>query len=274
MATAAPPRVQLDVVRFRNEDPVAKGSVVELYVTVSGQDLIYKRRAPKLFQAAAMLTLEVVRPDGAAAYQETVTLKPPVLSDTTAAIKNPISFQKRLALPDGIYTLRALVRDQYRAGQPQLIEQPLTLNAIGSKPTLSDIVLLSKAPARGAEAGAFSRGGYSLSRVPGGTYARGADRLWLYAELYNLAPEQALQLRYRLRTAKAKTDAAVASSTAKGTAGRPTPVLGELDLSKLPAGTYTLTVEVRAAGKLLATQTVTVLRVSNEYAPAGAAPAR
>lgn len=271
---AAPPRVQLDVTRFRNEDPTVKGGVVELYVTISGQSLTYLRRAPRVFQAAASLTLEVVRPDGAATYQETVTLKPPVLSDTTAAIKSPLSFQKRVALPEGTYTVRALVRDQYRISQPQLLERPLTIGAAAAKPTLSDVVLLSRAPARGAEAGSFSRGGYSLTRAPGGSYARGTDRLWLYAELYGLVPEQVVQMRYRLRAANAKTDALAATGTATGLAGRAAPVLGELDLSKVPSGNYTLTVEARAAGKLLATQTATVQRFTEDYAPAGAAPSR
>ena len=66
---------------------------------------------------AVVLTLEIVRSDGQAAYQENITLKPPVLSDTTAAIKNSLSFQKRISLPDGTYTVRGLVRDQYQAGR-------------------------------------------------------------------------------------------------------------------------------------------------------------
>jgi hypothetical protein len=74
---AVPPMLQLDVARFRNDDGDVKGSVVELYATVSGNSLRYMRRAPKMYQAAAVLTLEVIRPDGQAVYQETITLKPP-----------------------------------------------------------------------------------------------------------------------------------------------------------------------------------------------------
>ncbi len=275
-AAAVPlPMLQLDVARFRNEDVGIKGSVLELYATVSGKSLRYMRRAPKMYQAAAVLTLEIIRPDGQAVYQETITLKPPVLSDTTATIKNPLSFQKRVVLPDGQYTLRGLVRDQYQTGQQSLVEEPLTLAAVGTKPALSDVVLLAKPAARGAEASNFSRGGYSLTRAPGGLYARGADRLWFYAELYNLAPDQSLTVRYRLRQAKAKTDALTNSAPARGQAGRPTPVVGELDLSKLPAGDYTLTVEVRdAKNQLLTTQTAAVRRAPDEYAPAGAGPPR
>lgn len=274
-ALAAQPQLVLDVARFRNTDTSVKGSVVELYATVSGQWLTYRQRAPKMYQAAAVLTLEIIGPDGQAAYQESITLKPPVLSDTTAAIKNPLSFQKRLVLPDGTYTIRGLVRDQYRSGQQALVTLPLVLASSGPKPALSDLVLLAKPAARGAETSSFSRGGFSLIRAPGGIYARGADRLCLYAELYNTAPEQELQLRYRLRRTGAKTDALTLSGTTRGLAGRPTPVLGELDLSKQPPGDYTLTVEVRTAKLLLASQTATVRRAPTEYAPAGAAaPAR
>lgn len=273
-ALAAQPQLLLDVARFRNTDTSVKGSVVELYATVPTQWLTYMRRAPKMYQAAAVLTLEIIRPDGQAAYQETIMLKPPVLSDTTAAIKNPLSFQKRLVLPDGTYSIRGLVRDQYRSGQQALLELPLVLASTDTKPALSDIVLLAKPAAKGTEASNFSRGGYSLTRTPGGLYTRGADKLWFYTELYNIAPEQELQLRYRLRRVGSKTDAFTLPGTTRGVSGRPTPITTELDLSKLPAGDYTLTVEVRTPKLLLASQTTAVRRMPNDYAPSGAGPAR
>jgi hypothetical protein len=271
---AAQPQLLLDVARFRNLDTSVKGSVVEIYATVPGQWLTYMRRAPKMYQAAAILTLEIIRPDGQAAYQENITLKPPVLSDTTAAIKNPLSFQKRLVLPDGNYRIRGLVRDQYRGSQQALVEMPLVLASTDVKLTLGDVVLLAKPAAKGAESSNFSRGGFSLTRAPGGTYARGTDKLWLYTELYNAAPEQELQVRYRLRKASSKTDALTQAATTRGLAGRPTPITNELDLSKVPAGDYTLTVEVRTPKQVQTTQTATVHRSTTEYAPAGAGPAR
>jgi len=270
-ALAAQPQLLLDVARFRNTDTSVKGNVVEIYATVPGQWLTYMRRAPKMYQAAVTLTLEIVRPNGQAAYQEIITLKPPVLSDTTAAIKNSLSFQKRLVLPDGTYSIRGLVRDQYRGSQQALVELPLVLASTDTKPMLSDVVLLAKPAARGAEASNFSRGGFSLTRAPGGVYARGADKLWLYTELYNAAPEQEVQLRYRLRQTGSKTDALATSGATRGLPGRPTPIATELDLSKLPPGDYTLTVEVRTAKQLLATQSALIRRAPAEYAPPGAA---
>jgi hypothetical protein len=225
-----------------------------------------------MFQAAATVTLEVIRTDGSAAYQETVTLKPPVLRDTTAAIKNPISFQKRIVLPDGTYTLRGQVRDQYRAGTASITDLPLVVKTTASKPTLSDVVLLAKPASRTvAEANNFIRNGYSLTRVPGGFYSRGVEKLNFYAELYNAPLSQALTVRYRVRTAGAAKDAGVATGTVTGLEGRPTPVLGQLDLSKLTAGEYTLTVEIRnAKNQMLSSQTVKMRYNPADYAPAGA----
>ena len=131
---AAPPRLVLDVARFRNEDAAVKGGLLEIFATIPGSALTYKRRAPKMFQAAATLTLEVLGPDNTAIYQETVTLKPPVLSDTSISIKNPVSFQKRVALPDGTYTLRGQLRDQYRAGGVTIVDLPLIISFKSSKP--------------------------------------------------------------------------------------------------------------------------------------------
>ncbi|TGD82893.1 hypothetical protein [Hymenobacter wooponensis] len=269
---AAPPQLLLDVACFRNEDQVVKGGVVEIYATVSGQALTYMRRGPKMFQAAATVTLEVIRPDGSAAYQETVTLKPPVLRDTTAAIKNPISFQKRIVLPDGTYTLRGQVRDQYRAGTASITDLPLIVKTTATKPTLSSVVMLAKPASRTvAEANNFIRNGYSLTRTPGGFYSRGAEKLNFYAELYNAPIGQPLTVRYRVRTVGGAKDAASATSPITGLEGRPTPVLGQLDLTKLPAGEYVLTVELRnAKSQVLSSQTAKLRYNPADYAPAGA----
>jgi hypothetical protein len=269
---AAPPQLLLDVACFRNEDQVVKGGVVEIYATVSGQALTYMRRGPKMFQAAATVTLEVIRPDGSAAYQETVTLKPPVLRDTTAAIKNPISFQKRIVLPDGTYTLRGQVRDQYRAGTASITDLPLLVKTTATKPTLSSVVLLAKPASRtAAEANNFIRNGFSLTRAPGGMYSRGAENLNFYSELYNAPVGQPLTVRYAVRKAKASKDAAVATRPVTGLEGRPSPVLGQLELSKLTEGEYVLTVEVRnSLNQVLATQTSKLRYNPADYAPAGA----
>ncbi|RSK36127.1 hypothetical protein [Hymenobacter metallilatus] len=265
-------QLQLDVARFRNEDVAVKGGVVELYATVAGKHLTYQKRGPKMYQAGATVTLEVVRPDGTAVYQESVTLKPPVLRDTTAAIKNPVSFQKRLTLPEGRYTLRGQLKDQYRAGFTDIVEQPLVVEVSSPKPALSDVVLLLKPASRSSvETNNFMRSGLSLTRAAGGLYARGQDKLFFYSELYAALPGQAYGLRYRLRAGKAPKDAATGQGTVQGAEGRPTVLTGELDLSKVPAGKFTLTVEVRnAKNQLLATQTATVHRNPDEYAPAGA----
>jgi hypothetical protein len=269
-ALAAPPLLTLDVARFRNEDLTVKGGILEIYATIPGQALTYKRRAPKMYQAAAQLTLEVLRADGSAAYQETITLKPPVLSDTTISIKNPVSFQKRVPLADGTYTLRGQVRDQYRAGRVAIIDLPVVLDSKPGKAQFSDVVLLARAAAKSSGESNFIRNNFSLTRAPGGLYARGNDRLFFYAELYNLAPEQAVQVRYRLLPVQGSKELLKAAGAVTGAAGRSTSVTGELDVSKLPAGEYRLVVEARdAKNKLLSTQTTRVFRNPAEYGAVG-----
>jgi hypothetical protein len=268
--------LQLDAVRFHNDDVAVKSGIVEVYATVAGKHLTYQKRGPKMYQAGASIRLEVLRSDGSAVYQETVTLRPPVLRDTTALIKNPISFQKRLTLPEGRYTLRGQMKDQYRAGFTDIVEQPLVVEIHGGKPALSDVVLLLKPASRSSvEANNFMRQGLSLTRAAGGLYARGQDKLFFYSELYNAAPGQAYTVRYQLRAAKAARDAAAGQSSVQGAEGRPTVLAGELNLSTVAAGAYILTVEARnAKNQLVATQTATVHRNPDEYAPAGAAMPR
>jgi hypothetical protein len=265
---ATTPQLLLDVARFRNQDLTVKGAEVEIYVTVPSQSLLYMRRAPKTFQAAAIVTLEILKADGKPAYQETVTLKPPVLSDTTAAIKNPLSFQKRLALPDGNYTLRGRVRDQYHAGAEGTVEMPLVLQSTAKGAALSDLVMLARPAAKSPGQNNFTRGGYQLVRAPGGMYTRGADQLYFYAELYQAPRGQPLSLRYHLQSEEGA--AADAEAPLDNIAvGRPTSIAGELPLGPLPTGTYTLRVDVLDARKqVIATHTARVRRETETYAPA------
>lgn len=267
---AAGPQLRLEVARFRNEDKSVKGAVVELYATVAGQSLLYRQRAPKSFQAAATVTLEILREDGQSAYREVITLKPPVLKDTTISLKNPLSFQKRILLPDGHYTLRGQVRDQQRSETAvTTVEQSFTLGSGSPEPALSDIVLLAQPAAKSPGQSTFARGGYALKRAPDGLYARGADQLYFYAELYNAPAGQLLTLRYHLESDEG---AAADADSPLGTAaaGRPTSITGELPFGPLPTDNYTLRVEVvDGRNKVLAAQTVRLRRETEDYTPAG-----
>ena len=177
-AQAAPPQILLDVARFRNLNKVEKGGEVEISVTVPTQPLTYRQRAPRSFQSAATVTLEILKANGKSAYREVITLRPPVLTDTTIAIKNPQSVLKRIMLPDGKYTLRGTVRDQYRAANGETtVEKPLVVEAPAGV-FLTDVLLLSRPAARSGGDDNFARGGYRLTRVSGGSYGRGAENIF------------------------------------------------------------------------------------------------
>ncbi len=273
-APARPPQIFLDVAQFRNLDKVQGGAEVEIYVTVPTQTLLYRQRAPKQFQSSAVVTLQVLKPDGQPAFQETVTLKPPTLSDTTMQIKNPISFLKRINLPAGGYTVRGLVRDQYRkANGETTIELPLTVRAEPKIAALSDIVLLARPAVKTDAADPFIRGGYRLTRAPGALFARGANNVFFYTELNQAPAGQKLKVHYHLENPEGF--AADADTDLTPAAGRPTVVAGQLPFGPLPEGEFALTIEIRnAAGKLLTSQTARGRRETQEYAPAGAAGPR
>ena len=264
------PSLQLDVARFRNENSVTKGAVVALDITIPGNALVYRKRAPKVFQAAAVLTLAATRADGSVAYQETISLSPPVLNDTSGVLKNNISFHKRVELPDGQYTLRASVQDQTSKKTLASLEQPLTVDYNEANTRLSDIVLLAQPAGKSAVPAAnLSRGGYSLVRMPHGLYARGADRLAWYAELYDAPAPMVLATRARIRPVGGGADVLTSAGLARSVAGGPHLVLGDMNIANLMAGDYDLIIEVRdAKGKLLTAHTARLQRRPNEYAPA------
>jgi hypothetical protein len=270
-AQAGPPQLLLEVARFRSLDQVQKGGEIEISVTVPTQPLIYRQRAPKSFQSSAVVDLSILKADGKPAWQETVTLKPPVLNDTTISIKNPLSFLKRVSLPDGTYTLRGRIRDQYRATNGETtVEQPLVV-AAPKAATFSDIVFLARPAAKAAGDGVFNRGGYLLTRAPGGNYGRGADVAYFYTELNQLAANRPVMMHYKLASVNGKAVEAD-SPPATPQTGRPTPLVGQLPLTSLPEGPFTLTIEARDAAtkKVLATQRQTGNHSLTEFAPAGA----
>lgn len=275
-AQAGPPQLLLDVARFRNLNKVEKGAEVEIYVTVPTQPLTYRQRAPRSFQSSAVVTLDVLKADGKSVYHEVITLKPPVLNDTAIAIKNPLSFLKRIVLPDGKYTLRGTVKDQYKSANGETtVEKPLVLETPGAGPFFSDVVLLARPAVRGASDDNFGRGGYRLTRTPGGTYGRGAETLYFYTELHNAAAGPALRVHYHLTTPDGS--AADADGELTPQSGRPTTVAGQLPFGPLPDGPFTLFIEAYGGPgnkKLLAGHRATGQRHTADYAPAGAPPAR
>ena len=274
-ALAGPPQIVVDVARFRNLNKVEKGAEVEIYVTVPTQSLVYRQRAPQIFQSSATVLLEILKPDGKPAFRELVALRPPPIADTTLAIKNPQSFLKRVLIPDGRYTLRATVRDQYRpaaATSTAVFERPLVLEAPAT-PFLTDVVLLARPAVKNAGDDNFNRGGYRLTRAPGGSYGRGAETLYFYAELHNAPAGAPLRVQYRL-AATGNSAAVPAETTLTPETGRPAVVLGQLALGPLPPGEFTVLVDVYSGQKLLTSQRVTGRRTAADFAPAAAPPNR
>ncbi|TFZ67534.1 hypothetical protein E4631_06015 [Hymenobacter sp. UV11] len=274
-AQAGPPQLLLRVAKFRNLDQVQKGGEIEISVMVPTQPLTYRQRAPKSFQSSAVVDLTILKADGTTAWQETVTLKPPVLSDTTIAIKNPLSFLKRVALPDGTYTLRGRIRDQYKAANGETtVELPVVI-AEPKGPAFSDLVFLARPAAKASAQSVFNRGGYLLTRAASGYYGRWTDNVFFYTELNQVPAGRSVRLHYHL----AAPDGTAADADAPPVttqAGRPTAVVGQLPLGPIPAGPFTLTIEARdiATKKVLATQSQSGERSLTEYAPAGAAVPR
>ena len=270
-ALAGSPQLLLEVARFRSLDQVQKGGEVEIAVTVPTQPLTYRQRAPKSFQSSAVVELSILKADGKPAWQETVTLKPPVLTDTTISIKNPLSFLKRVSLPDGTYTLRGRIRDQYRTANGETtVDQPLVIS-VPKGPAFSDIILLVRPAAKAAGESVFNRGGYLLTRAPGGSYGRGAEVVFFYTELNQLPAARPVLLHYKLASADGNVVDADGPPVTPQT-GRPTPLVGQLPLVSLPAGSFTLAIEARDAAtkKVLATQRQTGSRSLTDFAPAGA----
>ena len=271
-ALAGPPQLFLDVARFRNLNKVEKGAEVEVYVTVPMQSLVFKQRAPRTFQAAAIVTLDILKADGKSVYHDVITLKPPVQNDTTMRLKNGLSFLRRVMVPDGTYTLRGTVRDLYRPdGAVGKVELPLAL-AGPATPFLADVLLLAYPAKKSSDESNFNRGGLLLTRTAQGAYGRGAETVYYYTELHSAPVGQPVRVRASIVGLKGSG----ADLTRTPEAGRPLSLTGQLPLGTLPEGDFTVLVEAFSGTKLLSSQRVAGHRYIEDFGPAGApaAPAR
>ena len=120
------------------------------------------------------------------------------------------------------------MRDQYKATNGETtVEQPLVV-AAPKGPAFSDIVYLAKAAVQ-AKTGetVFNRGGYLLTRAPGGFYGRGTEAVYFYTELNQLPADRPVRISYHL----AAPDGSAVDGEAEPLtpqSGRPTALTGQL----------------------------------------------
>jgi GWxTD domain-containing protein len=235
---------------------------IEVNIEIADASMMYKRIDSVHMQSSVEVMILLNQGDRVAAYEKYVLMSP--------LLRHPQSLLdvKRLALAPGDYELEVVCTDlNAKADSQDVFRAPVRVE-IGSTIYLTEARLL-RGYRRDTSAGPFTRNGFYLEPLPFNYYDRDATVMAFYAEIYNSSASIAAPsylLRYTVEEEKGNGVRQVV--TVGNQRRKPAPVeavLAQIDISKVPSGNYTLTLELRNdANELLASRKVAFQR-SNPY---------
>ncbi len=176
--------------------------------------------------------------------------------------------QKRYLLPEGEYTLEASFIDEAEPTNEFSVIQTISVHFDSTKVEISDIESIGKSTPGIDEKHPYYKNGVQLEPYVLNYYPYQIEKIQFYTEIYNADKliKDDFVARYFLRKNAEKGNAvAILTTNKRQKPAAVVPILGSLDISEIPSGSYELVVEVRNRKlELLATRSWKVLR-SNPY---------
>ncbi|MFC5269420.1 GWxTD domain-containing protein [Adhaeribacter terreus] len=241
-----------DLVRFKATD---KQNMVELYCSVNGNSVIYKK-VPGGFQASVALEVQAADSAGIRHFDK-LLMKSPVVSDT-AVFQPAFNLQKRIFLPNGNFNFSIKAKDANSTQAASNIELPLKVSYKKDAVQLSDIQLIDSY-SKSSEKNDYTKNGYKLVSYVSNFYPKGLNKLSFYTEIYNaenvLGKEKPMVVFYRIIPTRDNLAKLTIAGQKVMKAAPANVLLQELDITTLASGNYDLFVEVRnEENKVVATQ--------------------
>ncbi|MDX1913740.1 MAG: GWxTD domain-containing protein [Saprospiraceae bacterium] len=235
---------------------------VEVNIEIAAVSILYQKTESEKLQAGAEILILIKKGDEIANYEKYNIQSP--LVDAPQSLLDV----KRLAVPEGDYTLEVAVQDLNATENKDHFSTPISVR-FPKQIHLSEIQLLRSFKRDDSE-NPFAKNGYFLEPLPFNFYDRGAVRLAFYGEIYhsnkNIAADAEYLVRYYIEQEKGNgIKSLISTGSQRKKPSEIDALLVQMDISKLESGNYTLTVEIRnAANEALATRQLTFQR-SNPY---------
>lgn len=225
---------------------------IEVNLEIAPPTILWKEIDSMHVQASAEVLILVKKGNDIITYEK-YALNSPLVGHPETLLD-----VKRLAVPNGEYTLEVSVQDLNVENNKDFFSSPVKVNTQTDQIRLSELQLL-RTFRRDNSDSPFSKNGFYLEPLPFSFYDRSATVLAFYAEIYysaSLIKDPEYMVRYFVERQRGN---GVADLISVGNQKKkPTTidaVLVQMDIAKLETGNYTLTVELRnKANEVLATQ--------------------
>ena len=222
---------------------------IEINFGIGSESLDYLKQANGSFLGGLEVTIAVFKGDSVVSADRFRILSPAYKD--TANLQELLYHQKRFFLAKGKYRLKMDIQDINESEEDYHIDRPLQLTITQNFPDHSQVVYLEDfKPASDNSKAAYTRSGYAMYPIIStGTpfIPQGLNRLAFYNELYNLdqklGADESFLIRYYLQN---ESDGRVLNEFGgfqRAKAAVVNPILGQIDISKLPSGNYLLVIE-------------------------------
>lgn len=223
-----------------------QGSILETYLTVIGNSVSFKLNENNKYQSS----LEVVmlfKQDGKIQEFMKYNLLSPEVADSNT-FPNFID-QQRISLKNGTYYFELSIKDNNDTLKKYTISDVITVDYSSDAFEFSGIQFIESYK-QTIEQNKLTKNGYDLTPYVSDFYPTNLNQFIFYCELYNtnklVGENEEYLLMYYLESASSKVTLNDYSKIKKQKAQSQTVIFGELNIEKLPSGTYNLVIEIRS----------------------------
>lgn len=217
------------------------GAIVEIHYQFIGYTLKYIAVENGL-QAKLAINTSITFPNGDTVKQDAYVLESPLMRDS---IIDDFYDIQRIVLPAGKYIAHLSLTDLNTETPATTGSIEFTVRDYTQSPSISDVFVAETAVKTEQET-VFSKSGYDLLPRLSNFYPQDLKNLPYYVEIYNtqLLPDSIFGLKQRIISTTGQVEQVEYTKFSKLKTGVVVPYLRNLDISKLPTGSYRLVLEI------------------------------
>ncbi len=243
-----------------------KGPYIETYLSVNSRSIAFVVVGPNQLQGAIELTIDFSRNDTIVLFDK-YTLKSPII-DTNGRADFAFLDLQRFGLAAGTYTMHLRITDKNDSSNTANAVEKIVFGEAPLKPTISDVMLVSKISQATANS-TLSKNGLELLPRASTFFGEGEDTLQFYFEVYGsqqLIADSIFIVKTWLETTEG-VGVANASRFYKRAPRNVVAIADAILLDEVPSGNYNLKIEVRSRlNDLLAQQVIQLQRMNSNIA--------
>jgi len=239
---------------------------LEAYLEVKGNSLEKVKTANNTFKSELIVSYIVLDSSNSVVTYEKFSLATPEFE--SEELSQNIIDVKRLAIPSGNYTFQLTIDDKYTPKEDFETSFQLSMDLKKNQLEISDIELVAHLEAS-TEEGTFNKAGYHITPNTSSFFDLDIEKLDFYVEIYNsnliVAEDQKYLVDYSIVDQHSKKISNNLRGVSKVSPSDKEIILKNIDIKKLPSGSYELNVKIISnKNELLAERSVNFRR-SNPF---------